>query len=157
MSNGSKIRLIRDALRRFNRWAGVLKSDPYGLQLSLSQGSALVDIDRYGPLRPGTLATMLNLEKSSISRLIQTLTKKKLVVLSHHTLDARAKLLTLSTKGKEAVRIINSLADHSIDQAFQSLSISEQEQLVRAFTRFADVVEGAEMNSKFNFKEDRLR
>lgn len=156
MSNGSKIRLVRDALRRFNRWAGVLKSDPYGLQLSLSQGSALVDIDRYGPLRPGTLATMLNLEKSSISRLIQTLIKKKLVVLSDHTQDARAKLLTLTSKGKEAVRVINRLADRSIEQAFHSLSVSEQDQLVSAFTRFADVVEGAQKNSNFNTKEERL-
>jgi DNA-binding MarR family transcriptional regulator len=156
MSNGSKIRLVRDALRRFNRWAGVLKSDPYGLQLSLSQGSALVDIDRYGPLRPGTLATMLNLEKSSISRLVQTLIKKRLVVLSNHTEDARAKLLTLTSKGKEAVRVINRLADSSIEQAFQSLSMSEQDQLVSAFTRFADVVEGAQKNFSFGSKEERL-
>jgi len=147
MNNGSEIRLVRDSFRLFNRWAGVLKSDPYGLELSLSQGSALVDIDRYGPLKPGALASLLKLEKSSVSRLVQILLSKKLVKLTDHDQDARAKLLILTSKGQAVVRTINRQADDSIEQVLRLISTAEREQLVKSLTRFTDAIEGVSRNS----------
>src|SRR5689334_17863309 len=101
MKTDLEVQIVRESLRRFNRRAGVLKSDPYGIDLSLSQSSALVDIARFGALRPNDLVRLLNLEKSSISRLITVLEDKGLVTADEDPHDGRSKLLKLTKAGRK--------------------------------------------------------
>jgi DNA-binding MarR family transcriptional regulator len=124
---------IREGLRRFNRRAGVLKADPYGLDLSLSQSSALVDIERFKSITPKHLASLLHLEKSSVSRLLAVLAKKKLVQIKMHSTDRRSKTLTLTPLGKKAVRTIHHASNRSVAELLQAMPLKEQSQISTAF------------------------
>lgn len=147
MTEKEQIRIIRESLRTFNRWAGVLKSDPYGLGLSLSQASALVDIDRSVSLRPHELVARLNLEKSSISRLMNVLIKKSLIVAKSHKGDGRGKILCLTKRGQQVVEIINHFSDESISKPFRILNRQQQKNLVTAAQNLEFAVQ--KMETKF--------
>ena len=138
------VQLVREALRRFNRRVGVLKSDPYGIGLSLSQGSALVDIGRFEALKPNDLVRLLRLDKSSVSRMIDVLVEKKLVVISHDPSDGRSKNLTLTSSGKKAVKVINEALDRSVSEVFEHLDAKDQKTLVIAFKKLAGAVDQAD-------------
>lgn len=144
MGINKNIASAREAIRRFNRHAGVLKSDPYGLGLSLSQGSALVDIDRHGQLRPNDLVRLLNLEKSSVSRLVLVLEEKSLVRVTDHPSDGRAKVIEITKSGKKCVDIINRTMDNLVSHAFQYLKPREQTEVVNALSKLAEAVDLAE-------------
>jgi DNA-binding MarR family transcriptional regulator len=135
-----EIQVLREVFRRFNRRAGVLKSDPYGLGLSLSQGSALVDLERHGSLRPNDLVALLGLEKSSISRLITVLEKKKLLRIQRQAQDGRSKLLRLTPHGHRTAQRINAIADRSVSEPFAKLTAKEQKQTVKVFERWTEIL-----------------
>ena len=140
MKRSEQVELVRESLRRFNRRAGVLKADPYGIGLSLSQCSALVDIGRTGTLKANDLVRLLNLEKSSVSRLLAVLGKSGLITVTAAPDDGRSKLLKLTTAGKEKVEIINRASNNSVIEAFEFLSRKERDEVVSAFVVLSKAV-----------------
>jgi DNA-binding MarR family transcriptional regulator len=140
MSQTRKIKMIRDGLRRFNRRAGVLKTDPYAVGLSLSQSSALVDLGRLGPLTPGQLTKLLQLEKSSVSRLLDVLAAKAFIKFQRASGDGRSKNIVLTALGEKTAERINAISNNSVQEILQGLCASEQEQLAKAFAAVARVI-----------------
>jgi DNA-binding MarR family transcriptional regulator len=138
------IELIRESLRRFNRRAGVLQSDPYGVGLTLSQASALVDIGRFGQLKPNDLARLLRLDKSSVSRMLTVLEDKKLIATNDDPADRRSKNLTLTITGKKTVRVINEISDKTVSDILGLVSIHDQREIVDAFEKLSAAVEQAD-------------
>lgn len=143
MKKLEKIQLVRDGLRRFNRYAGVLKSDPYGIGLSLSQSSALVDLDRLGPLRSNDVVKLLNLEKSSVSRLISVLSQKRLITVKPDPSDGRLNILALTASGNKVVRLIHKKSNESIEVVLKFLNDREQKEIAQAFAKLSKAVESA--------------
>lgn len=135
------IKLIRESLRRFNRRAGVLKSDPYGVGLTLSQSSALVDLERFGHLKSNDLTQLLHLDKSSVSRMVTILANKKLIAISDDPADRRSKNLVLTATGKKTVQVINQISDKTVSDILCRLSAHDQNEIVRAFKKLSDAVE----------------
>lgn len=140
MMKSEQVERVREVLRRFNRRAGVLQTDPYGLGLSLSQGSALVDIDRFGQLRSQDLVQLLNLEKSSVSRLVANLEDRKLLKTAPDPEDGRSKQLSLTASGRKAVAVINRLANRVVEEAFEHLSAKEHAEVVSALEKLNHAV-----------------
>ena len=144
MIKSEQVERVREVLRRFNRRAGVLQTDPYGLDLSLSQGSALVDIGRFGQLRSQDLVQLLNLEKSSVSRLVANLEERKLLKITPDPEDGRSKHLSLTPSGRKAVAVINRLANRVVEEAFDHLSAKEQAEVVAALEKLNHAVNRAD-------------
>lgn len=140
------VETIREALRKFNRRAGVLKSDPYGIGLSLSQSSALVDIGRFDQLKAGDLVRLLRLDKSSVSRMLDVLLEKRLITASHDPADGRSKILALTANGKKAVLTIHELSNKSVTDILNHLNLKEQQTLVTAFKSLGIAVDIADRN-----------
>lgn len=139
-----KVEAVRTGLRKFNRWAGVLNPDPYNLGLSLSQASALVDLERFGSLRPAMLAMLLKLDRSSVSRLISKLSNDGLISIKGSDHDRRVKDIRLTAKGAKALHKINKASNDSVIQVFKFLSNDDRDEIVQAFGKLAAAVELAE-------------
>lgn len=138
------VELIRESLRRFNRRAGVLKSDPYKIGLSLSQSSALVDIERFGTLKSNDLVRLLHLDKSTVSRMLEGLQEKKLITVSDNPTDRRSRNLTLTISGKKAVKTIHEASNKSVTDVLCFLDRNEQKALALAFKSLQKAVELAD-------------
>jgi DNA-binding MarR family transcriptional regulator len=148
MSIENNVKIVRDGLRKFNRRAGVLKPDPYGLGLSLSQCSTLIDISRFGSLRSNELVHLLHLEKSSVSRLISVLENKKFITLTNDPNDGRSKILTLTRSGERAVEEINHISNQSVLEVFHCLDSKDQKTISLAFEKLAQIIESMESSSR---------
>lgn len=140
----NKIHSVRNSLRKFNRWAGVLSADPYGLGLSLSQCGALVDLERFESLRPANLANLLKLDRSSVSRLISALEDKGLISISLSSEDGRSKTIALTKKGQKTLNEIHRISNNTVESVFHFLSDKDQEQVAAAFEKLSKAVEVAE-------------
>jgi len=124
-----------------------LKSDPYGIGLSLSQSSALVDIGRFGKLKPNDLARLLRLNKFSVSRMVDVLHENKLINVSDDPADGRSKFLALTAGGKKAVVTINEVANRSVTDVLNYLDLKDQRALAIAFESLGVAVDIADRAS----------
>ncbi|OLO26773.1 hypothetical protein BTR23_22060 [Alkalihalophilus pseudofirmus] len=82
---------------------------PCGQPISISEAHTIMEIKLRGEVTQSNLTQILNLEKSTVSRLVQQLEKKEWVNREMSPKDQRMKVLRLSEKGqKVAQRLENS-------------------------------------------------
>jgi DNA-binding MarR family transcriptional regulator len=87
---------------------------------------------------------LLNLDKSSVSRLISVLHSKNLIKILDDLEDKRSKNLNLTANGKEMVRKIHKVSDRSVVEALDLLNEKERLEIARAFEKLAQAVEKLE-------------
>lgn len=68
--------------------------------ISVTQYYALESLARHGPLTLNELASQLYLDKSTVSRVVNTIERKKLLRRQPHEQDRRAVLLALTDAGR---------------------------------------------------------
>ena len=94
---------LENSLAAFVRAFGLHQGErtPCGVDLSVSEAHALTELRRTGGLSQSELVSFLNLEKSSVSRLVLGLEKRGWLSKSAHPTDRRARLLTLTKSGEQ--------------------------------------------------------
>lgn len=97
-------RELQERLTEFVRTFGLHQPDrtPCGQPLSVSEAHALSDVARHQPLSAGELAKRLQLEKSTVSRIIAQLQRRGWIDRTPHTGDRRVALLSLTPAGRKA-------------------------------------------------------
>ena len=75
------------------RWSEAL------FDLSLNEWRMLALVQKRGPVRAGDLAELMLMDKSQLSRLIKSLSAKRLINPTADKGDARARMLRLTAKG----------------------------------------------------------
>lgn len=137
----SQVKIMRKSLRKINRKLGVLKKDPFEINLSLSQCHALVDLQERGPISASELVTSLHLEKSTISRLVKQLIDQKLVMNTADEHDGRKKILFLTADGKKKLDIINKISNKEISNIFQHFDILQTNEIIQSFQNLSETLE----------------
>lgn len=88
-------RLVTINEREGHRWS----EDLFGL--SLNEWRVLALVQANAPVRAGDMASLLLMDKSQLSRLIKELQGKRLIKSKPDSHDARAVVLTLTSKGSD--------------------------------------------------------
>lgn len=101
-----------------------------GHSLSLSEIFALIVLARQAPLSQQELGSQLLLEKSTISRLVSHLERRKWVVRIRDAHDRRLRLLCLSEQGNQMITEIQQKMLERHQQLITQLSQEEYEALV---------------------------
>jgi len=104
--------------------------EPYGVTLPMWR--VLIELWHKGDHRLGELAERTTIDLSTLSRLIVSMQRKRLVVRRRSGLDRRALSLALTEKGLELVEKVAPYALHYEQVAIQGLSESEIALLKRA-------------------------
>jgi DNA-binding MarR family transcriptional regulator/GNAT superfamily N-acetyltransferase len=112
---------IRRASRQLVRELGFMQPTLAGSGLPASAVHALIEIDLAGPLTAAQLATLLNLEKSSVSRMLAKLIAGGEIVEQPSPHDRRVKLLTLSERGRKSVAAIHAFGNRQVAEALQRI------------------------------------
>lgn len=100
------------------------------------------------------LAMMLNSEQSSITRMVDVLEKNDLVLRLTHPSDRRAKLVQITTLGKEVIQKANDSASSlakSFDDNFTAKELSELKGYLKRITEANEKY----LNEMFTCKESR--
>lgn len=107
--------------------------EPYGVTLPMWR--VLIELWHKGDHRLGELAERTTIDLSTLSRLIVSMQRKRLVVRRRSGLDRRALSLALTEKGLELVEKVAPYALHYEQVAIQGLSESEIALLKRALRK----------------------
>jgi DNA-binding MarR family transcriptional regulator/GNAT superfamily N-acetyltransferase len=136
-----EIRDIRDASRRLVRELGFMRPTLAGTNLHASAVHAIIEIGQGREITAADLANILNLEKSSISRMVRKLIDAGEVAEAVCNQDARSKLLSLTEHGRETLAKINAFARQQVCRAVGPLSPSVRKSISAGLATYARALE----------------
>lgn len=98
-------------------------------EITASQAKVLFQIDNLHHYRPSDIGKMLNVDKSSITRMVDRLLLKGLITRAADPDDRRSCLLALTEKGAQLIAEAKPVVHGALDQLEQALTLEETQQL----------------------------
>lgn len=135
-----EIQKVRDASRRIVRELGFMRPTVAGTDLPPSAVHAIIEIGSNERLTAGELGEILNLEKSSVSRMLRKLIDAGEVEERVSPNDARSKLLKLTARGEATLKAINRFGHGQVGAAFLHLSDEERRIVVAGLSAYAEAL-----------------
>lgn len=132
---------IRDASRRIVRELGFMRPTLAGTEFAPSSVHALLEIGQNETLTAAELCTVLDLEKSSVSRMVRKLVQSGELTEEPNGLDARSKSLSLTAQGRNTLAAINAYADNVVTSSLGGLSARIHEKVRDGLVAYADALE----------------
>ncbi|MBX7142942.1 MAG: helix-turn-helix domain-containing GNAT family N-acetyltransferase [Oligoflexia bacterium] len=117
---------IRQSLREIVREWGLMHTHPCVSGVTLAQGHALIELQNGGELTIAQLASRLQLDHSSASRLASRLVASKLAQSKADNVDGRQRVLTLTAKGRETVSELHNISNQRVLNALNVLPQQER-------------------------------
>jgi len=121
----SRLRLTSMRLSRRLRREG-------GDDITPSQLAILATVERYGPLTLGTIAEVEGVQPPTVTRVVGWLEDEALVKLSPSADDKRAKVATVTAKGKKRLERIRTNRNAWLACRLDELSAEEREAIRQA-------------------------
>jgi DNA-binding MarR family transcriptional regulator len=132
------IRVFRKILRQFEREIDYRVNLNCCCGLSLPQCHVILELGELEHTTIANLAQSLNLDKSTVSRTIDSLVKLKMVKRVENADDRRYALVSLTERGLEAFNQLNTLNDGYFERVFESIPKSEHNKLSEHFKLLTD-------------------
>jgi len=128
---------IRTASRTMVRELGFMAATLAATRYSTSAVHALLEIDIQGAMTAAQLVKVLGLDKSSVSRMIGKLIEAGELKETASEDDGRAKLLTLTDRGKRLVKKIHAFGRNQVSTALQQLPQGQQQAIRQGLMLYA--------------------
>lgn len=132
---------FRERIRLLERRLGLLEqyqSECCGL--SLSQCHALVEIGRASPLSLGDLAQRLGLDKSTTSRVVDSLVTSRKVKREEHPADRRVIQLSLTDAGKATFENIEQEMNRQYREVLSAIPEEKRAQVLESLEVLLEVL-----------------
>ncbi len=140
INQGSDI--LRELLRILIRDLGVLeKSDASCCGVSLAQCHAIVEIGRKEKISLVDLASLLGLDKSTMSRTINNLVESDLALRDLDMENRRYVIIQLTEKGKSIFSNIEESMDEYYQSIFNSIPENKRNQVLESLQLLKEAVE----------------
>ncbi|MBM7711603.1 MarR family winged helix-turn-helix transcriptional regulator [Enterococcus xiangfangensis] len=94
--------------------------------ITVQQWAVIQQVDLKEPVTATELVHILDMDKPTISGIVQRLEKKELLVKRDHPTDKRSFLLSLTEIGRSALEDYQQLSDHIVDNLLSILTEQEQ-------------------------------
>ncbi|MFZ6657962.1 bifunctional helix-turn-helix transcriptional regulator/GNAT family N-acetyltransferase [Undibacterium sp. TJN19] len=111
-----------------------------GTSFTASAVHTLIEIGQNGVLTAAQLCEALNLEKSSISRMVRKLVNNGEIQESPSERDGREKQLTLTSKGWQSLAEINLFAQMQVSSALENIAGSQRHKVLDGLAIYADAL-----------------
>jgi DNA-binding MarR family transcriptional regulator len=121
--------LLREVARLYTRAQRVVADC---CRTTSTQCHLLTELGRSGPLPSGELGARLQLEKSWVSRAVDSLVAAGLVTKEPNPADARSVLVTLTADGRRRVKELNRTLDGHAARLLDSLDARDRATVQRA-------------------------
>ncbi len=146
------IQPMRQAARQLVRELHLLDGRVQCCGLPLSQSHLLIELDMLGQATASELGERLVLEKSTMSRLVNTLVKKGLLCASCCPGDRRARNLCLTETGKEQVQKLHQHANQQVQSALEFLSPGDHDQVLGGLQRYVKALRYARESENYTIR-----
>ncbi len=98
--------------------------------LSLARAKLLSRMVQEGPCRPGELAALLGQAPRTLTDALDALERDGFAERRPHPTDRRALLVSVTARGKKALRAIEEPKRHAVEHVFKALSSTQQQTLL---------------------------
>ena len=155
-SEQQNIKNIRAASRLMVRELGFMNQNLAASDYPPSAVHTLLEVEMQGSVTAVQLVSILGLEKSSVSRLLSKLVEAGELEENTSVDDARAKLLSLTAKGRETVKNINNYAHQRVAAALDKLDPFTRETVSQGLSSYSGALKASRENTagklQSNFK-----
>ena len=125
-----------DAVRRFNRFytrrIGALRAGLVGSPFPLPEARLIYELGRRRRCTATELRAELELDAGYLSRMLGSLGRRGLVRAERSSADARARLLTLTARGREAFALLDRCSRDEVSAMLRSIAAPDRDRLVGA-------------------------
>lgn len=143
---------IRHSSRLVVRELGLLQGSYRSTGCSHVQCHTLFEIDQRGQSTVAELARTLEVDKSTASRTVAQLVKPGWVNLQRDPCDKRAKLLSLTSKGRKKLREIHEAANEQVQAALEQLDESERQVVHDGMALYARALQRARRRQDYDIR-----
>jgi DNA-binding MarR family transcriptional regulator/GNAT superfamily N-acetyltransferase len=134
-----------DAVRRFNRFftrkIGVLREGLLHTSYSLTEARILFEISNREQTTASDFSRDLGLDPGYLSRILSGLERRDLIEKAPSETDARRRILSLTTEGREAFSVLDARSREEIGELLGRLSEGEQRRLLEAMRTIESVLD----------------
>ena len=102
--------------------------------LSLARAKVLMRLDSHGPMNQATLAGLLGFAPRSVTEAVDILERDGFVTRTEDPHDRRARIVTLTASGRDALETAVAVRTKTMDEIFGVLTPAQRAQLVSLLT-----------------------
>lgn len=121
---------IRDFNRFYTNIIGLVNRNILESPYSLAESRVLLEIDAAGQCTARDLTRRIDIDPGYLSRMLSRFIRNGLVAQSASSTDGRAKILSLTDKGRDAYRQLSETSDLQIAHILEQLSEGGQKKLL---------------------------
>jgi putative acetyltransferase len=151
LSPGLMVASIRGSAREIVRQAGLLKNQFQSIG-SPSLCHALVELDSQGEMNIAKLSSILGLDHSTTSRLVDQMVREEVCVLQIGASDRRNKLISLTKKGAKLAARIHDEAKAQVQEALDLMDPSEKDKVVEGLSIYAKALRRANLQKGYKIR-----
>lgn len=132
---------LREIVRILVRNLGLLeRTEACCCGVTLTQSHAIVEIGRVKETTLNSLAELLNLDKSTMSRTIDNLVNQNLVLREVHTENRRYIRIKLTEKGEAIFREIEKSMEDYYNNVISLVPVDKKDQVIESLQILVDIV-----------------
>jgi DNA-binding MarR family transcriptional regulator len=149
------IRRHRKQAREFHRATGGFLGDSVCCGgVSVPQCHVLLELDESGSTSLVALAEALGLDKSTVSRTVESLVSRGLVDRTLDSEDRRYVVLDLTDAGRATAKTVNATADENVRKIFSHVPQGRRSEVVECFGLLVAAVRAADAEATCPDRED---
>ena len=148
----SEVLPLRHASRELVRELGFLRGSDAATKLSHSHCHALIEIDARGNVAQSELPALLRLDKSTTSRIVAELGSRGWVRARASEADGRARVLSLTPKGRTKLSLVHREANARVEDALRLLGEDERGVVLRGMQIYTRALERARRRALYSVR-----
>lgn len=113
---------------------------PCGQSVSVAEAYALMELAQIAPLSQGDLSKRLNLEKSTVSRLVGALSRRGWIERDRNPADRRIVEIQLTDTGKQAANTLSAARQLKFDQVLSAIPENRRDGVIDALNILVEAI-----------------
>lgn len=157
MESPNTVQEVRVYSRNIVRELDVIKGVFQDTGLTYSECHTLFELEQHKLLNQAEIAEIIQLDKSTTSRVLQSLLKKGLVTSRKNSIDQRQNLFSLTDAGVKATHRNNCLANDQVQSALSLLNPEEARDVLKGLKLYSKALTQSRKQASYNIRPIELR
>lgn len=146
------VQAVRAFSRNIVRELDVIKGVFQDTGLTYSECHTLFELEQHKLLNLAEIADIIQLDKSTASRVLKSLLKKGLVSISKNSQDQRQKLFSLTEAGIQSTHQTNCLANDQVQKALNLLTSAEVQAVLDGLKLYSKALSQSRKQTAFQIR-----
>lgn len=145
-----------EAVRAFNRvytvFMGILNRSFLKSKFTLVETRVMHAAYEKNGIMPSEIVTILNIDKSYLSRLLASLERRKVIIKKKSVSDGRSVEIFITELGKKEFKKLNTASNMQIEGLLSQLNENDCKQLIKNMSEISEILEERDKDKQYMYK-----